>query len=118
MVERVVEYYDSILSDESFMNCDYSLKRLLIDSNFKDDIKGKYHSILEAEKLDGSGVISLGYSKETIKNMKKRIYLFDKLFDLNINPEIELTFDKVDIDRIEKRESDLKKAMLEHMHIW
>ena len=103
MVDRISENYNDIINSPDFQNCDYSLKRLFLSTNITQYIERLHEIILEAEGLDGSGSIKIGYSKTKICALKRKIEYLGKLFDISISGDYKITTDKDDIEKIEKR---------------
>lgn len=115
MLGRIEEAYNLILSNEAFVNADYSLKKLLIEVNIYEDIKAMYNSVLRAEQLDGTGAIEISYFKDADCSMKKRMYTIKRLFDLNVNTDIFVTNKKEDIQKVKDFEDEIRKILSEHI---
>lgn len=103
MVGRISESYNDIINSADFQNCDYSLKRLLLSTNIAQYIERLHKIILEAEGLDDSSTIRIGYSKTKICALKRKLEYLGKLFDISISWDYKITTDKNDIEKIEKR---------------
>jgi hypothetical protein len=66
---------------------------------------------VEAEGLDGSGTILIGYSKTTICALKRKLEYLGKLFDISISGDYKITTDKDDIERTERRHEKLSEVV-------
>lgn len=114
IVERIVEHYHEVINDPYFQNCDYSLRRLLLSQNIAVFIKDKYKVILQAEALNDSGTILIGYSKAVFCSLKRKMQYLEKLYDISVSRDYVITNDKEDIDRIEKRDQRLAEVIIEN----
>ena len=114
MVTRIHEEYEEILSNVAFQNCDYALRRLLLEKNIGEYIVRLYEQIMEAETLEASGTIKIGYSAQNVKLMKIKMGFLRKIFDLNVDVDLSITTDKKDIEQIEKRDKKIMKVFLEN----
>lgn len=103
MVGRISKSYNDIINSADFQNCDYSLKRLLLSTNIAQYIERLHEIILEAEGLDDSSTIRIGYSKTKICALKRKLEYLGKLFDISSSWDYKITTDKNDIEKIEKR---------------
>ena len=103
MVDRINKSYHDIIDSSDFQNCDYSLRRLLLSQDIAQYIEHLYEMIVEAEGLDGSGTIRIGYSKAKICALKHKLECLGKLFDISISGDYKITTDKNDIEKIERR---------------
>ena len=103
MVDRINKSYHDIIDSSDFQNCDYSLRRLLLSQDIAQCVERLYEMIVEAEGLDGSGTIRIGYSKTKICALKHTLEYLEKLFDISICGDYKITTDKNDIEKIERR---------------
>lgn len=111
MVGRISESYNDIINSADFQNCDYSLKRLLLSTNIARYIERLHEIILEAEGLDDSSTIRIGYSKTKICALKRKLEYLGKLFDISSSWDYKITTDKNDIEKIEKRHDKLDEVL-------
>lgn len=103
MVDKINQSYNDVINSPDFQNCDYSLKRLFLCPDIAQYIERLHEIIVEAEGLDGSGTIGIGYSKTKICTLKCNLEYFEKLFDISISGDYKVTTDKDDIEKIERR---------------
>lgn len=111
MVSRISKSYHEIINSPDFQNCDYSLRRLLLSPDIAQYIERLYEKIVEAEGLDGSGAIRIGYSKTEICALKRKLEYFGKLFDISMSGDYKVTIDKDDIEKIERRHEKLSEVV-------
>lgn len=114
MVKRISELYNDIINDAAFHSSDYSLRRLFLSKNIARYIESMYERIVEAEVLNASGSILIGYSKTEIDSLKCKMQYLEKLLDINVSKEYIITNDKEDIEMIEKRDQKLAEVLLQN----
>ena len=114
MVKRISEPYNDIINDAAFHSSDYSLRRLFLSKNIVRYIESMYERIVEAEVLNASGSILIGYSKTEIDSLKCKMQYLEKLLDINVSKEYIITNDKEDIEMIEKRDQKLAEVLLQN----
>lgn len=114
MVKRISEPYNDIINDAAFHSSDYSLRRLFLSKNIARYIESMYERIVEAEVLNASGSILIGYSKTEIDSLKCKMQYLEKLLDINVSKEYIITNDKEDIEMIEKRDQKLAEVLLQN----
>lgn len=114
MVTRIHKEYEEIISNVAFQNCDYALRRLLLEKNIGEYIARLYEQIIEAETLGTSGTIKIGYSPQNVKQMKIKMDFLRKIFDLSVDVDIHITTDKKDINKIENRDKKIMEMLLEN----
>lgn len=103
MVDKISQHYNDIINSPDFQNCDYSLRRLFLSPDIAQYIERLCEIIVEAEGLDGSGTIRIGYSKTKIGALKRKLEYLGKLFDISVSGDYKVTTDKDDIEKIERR---------------
>lgn len=69
---------------------------------------------MEAEALESSGKIQIGYSPQNIRMMKVKVEFLRKIFDLNVDIDFSITTDKKDINKIKKRDKEIMEVFLEN----
>lgn len=114
MVRRISNDYQSVINDSYFQNCDYSLRKLLLSENIARFIESKHKILLQAEALDDSGAILIGYSKVAICNLKHKMRYLEKLFDINISGDYVITHNKEDIERFENHDQRLTETIIKN----
>lgn len=114
MVGRIYKDYEKIISNVSFQNCDYSLRRLLLEQDIGEYIGRLYEQIMKAEALDPSSSISIGYFKRDISLLQMKMEFLKKIFDLDIDTDFRITTDKKDIASIKKRDKEIMKVLSEN----
>ena len=110
MVSRISESYYDIINCPDFQNCDYSLRRLLLSQDIARSIERMYEIIVEAEALDDSGALQIGYSKTKICALKHDLEYLEKLFDISVSRNYKITTDKEDIEKIEERDKKIAEV--------
>lgn len=103
MVAKISKSYNDIINSSDFQNCDYSLRRLFLSPDIAHHIECLYEVIVEAEGLDGSSTIRIGYSKTKNCALKRKIEYLKKIYDISISGDYKITTDKDDIERVERR---------------
>ena len=111
MVDSISKSYYDIINSPDFQNCDYSLRRLFLSPNIAQYIERLYEIIVEAEGLDGSGTIRIGYSKTKICILKRKLEFLGKLYDISISGDYKITIDKDDIEKIERRHKNSSEVV-------
>ena len=114
MVKRISKPYNDIINDAAFQSSDYSLRRLFLSKNIAQYIESMYGRIVQAEVLNDSGSILIGYSKTEINSLKRKMQCLEKLLAINVSKEYIITNDKEDIERIEKRDEKIGEVLLQN----
>ena len=114
MVKRISKPYNDIINDAAFQSSDYSLRRLFLSKNIAQYIESMYGGIVQAEVLNDSGSILIGYSKTEINSLKRKMQCLEKLLAINVSKEYIITNDKEDIERIEKRDEKIGEVLLQN----
>lgn len=111
MVKRISKLYNAIIQDAAFQSSDYSLRRLFLSKNIAQYIESMYGIIVQAEMLNNSGSILIGYSRTEINTLKRKMKCLEELLDIKVSKEYVITNDKDDIERIEKRDGEIAEVL-------